>query len=118
MCCERSPPVARNICAPQAVRPCRTSNTIFGYQNVEVHTAEGKRSHVERAIDPAQATIVARIFADYAAGFGFGRIAKRLNAEGVPAPRARGVNVESFKRQAIDRYPQRESGRCPSTWRK
>jgi len=64
--------------------------TVFGYRNVEVRTAEGKRSHVERAIDPAQAAIVARIFADYAAGFGFGRIAKRLNAEGVPAPRARG----------------------------
>ena len=52
---------------PRAGDVC--GGTVFGYRNVEVRTAEGKRSHVERAIEPAQAAIVARIFADYAASF-------------------------------------------------
>ena len=60
---------------------------VFGYDNVEVTDASGKRSHVERAINAAEAAVVRRIFDLSAAGIGYSRIAKQLNAEQAPAPR-------------------------------
>jgi site-specific DNA recombinase len=64
-----------------------TGGTVFGYTNVRVG------GHVERRIDEAQAAIVRRIFNEAAAGSGYIRIAKQLNADGVPPPtaKARGV---------------------------
>jgi hypothetical protein len=41
----------------------------------------------ERAIDPAESAIVARIFDEYASGQPPRKIAARLNAEGIPGPR-------------------------------
>jgi site-specific DNA recombinase len=61
--------------------------TCFGYDNVPVVSADGRRSHVERRINEAQAAIVRRMFDLCAAGTGYTRIAKQLNAEGAPAPR-------------------------------
>jgi site-specific DNA recombinase len=60
---------------------------VFGYDNVEVLDASGRRSHVERVVNQAEAVIVRRIFALSTAGTGYTRIAKQLNAEGAPAPR-------------------------------
>lgn len=51
-------------------------------------TALRHADHVEREIDPAEARIVQRIFEEIARGRGFARIARGLNAEGIPAPRA------------------------------
>jgi DNA invertase Pin-like site-specific DNA recombinase len=59
----------------------------FGYDNLEVLGPDGKRSHVERRIHDGEAAIVRRIFALCAAGTGYARIAKVLNAEGAPSPR-------------------------------
>ena len=59
----------------------------FGYENVDILTSEGQRSHVERRVNEAEAAVVRSIFERYAAGEGLTRIVKRLNAEGVPAPR-------------------------------
>ena len=39
-----------------------TGGRVFGYDNVEVRTADGERSHVERRINDAEAAIVRRIF--------------------------------------------------------
>ena len=63
-----------------------TGGRVFGYDNVEV-LADGKRSHVERRINEAEAAVVRRIFELSASGAGLTRIAKTLNAEGAPAPR-------------------------------
>lgn len=62
---------------------------VFGYTNHEVVGADGKRSHVERIINEAEAAVVRRVFELCAEGYGYTRIAKLLNAEGVPSPRPR-----------------------------
>src|SRR5499427_4155890 len=59
-----------------------TGGKVFGYSNVRNGTG-----YVHRVIDEAEAAIVRRIFTLYAEGDGLGRIAKRLNADGVPAAR-------------------------------
>lgn len=65
-----------------------TGGRVFGYNNVEVTSAQGNRSHVERAINPTEAAIVREIFTRYASGQGVRTIAKRLNDEGRVCPRA------------------------------
>ena len=65
-----------------------TGGRVFGYDNVEVPGADGKRSHVERRINPQEAAVVREIFERYAAGEGMRRIAHSLNARRVPSPRA------------------------------
>ena len=57
-------------------------------QNVEIVASNGARSHVEQRINEGEAAVVRRIFELAAKGLGQNRIAKQLNAEGVPAPRA------------------------------
>jgi site-specific DNA recombinase len=64
-----------------------TGGVVFGYRNVEVRTAGGQRSHVERAVNPEEAAVVRRIFEACARGVGFRRIAHELNEAGSPAPR-------------------------------
>jgi site-specific DNA recombinase len=56
---------------------------LYGYDNVR-----GADGFVERVVNKAEAAIVRRIFERSAAGEGLSRIAKRLNAEHVSAPRA------------------------------
>jgi DNA invertase Pin-like site-specific DNA recombinase len=64
-----------------------TGGRCFGYDNVEVLDSNGGRSHVERRVNESEAAIVRRIFELSAGGWGYTRIAKTLNADGVPAPR-------------------------------
>ena len=64
-----------------------TGGKVFGYDNQEVLSAEGRRLHVLRVVNQKEADVVRQIFTMYAGGLGFTRIAKRLNSEGVPAPR-------------------------------
>src|SRR5437899_766673 len=59
-----------------------TGGKVFGY----VNHRDGQ-GYVRRVIDEAEAATVRRIFTMYAEGTGLTRIAKKLNAEGVPAPR-------------------------------
>jgi hypothetical protein len=68
---------------------------VFGYDNVPVFGPDGKRSHVERRGNDAEAVIVCRIFERYAAGAGLRTIAHELNAEGTAAPRPRRVDHPS-----------------------
>src|SRR6185503_10367103 len=62
-------------------------SSVFGYDNVPVSGPSGKRSHVSRVINPAQAGIVRRILELSETGMGLTRIAKLLNADGAPAPK-------------------------------
>ena len=64
-----------------------TGGRVFGYDNVEIAGADGKRSHVERQINEPEAAVVRRIFELCAAGEGLTRITKTLNEDRVPAPR-------------------------------
>ena len=59
---------------------------MFGYDNSSP-IAEGKKSHVERRINEAEAAIVREIFDRYASGWGYARIAKTLNAIHASSPR-------------------------------
>src|SRR6185295_9190884 len=43
-----------------------TGGKVFGYDNREILSAEGRRLHVLRVINPAEAAIVRQIFAMYA----------------------------------------------------
>jgi site-specific DNA recombinase len=63
-----------------------TGGRCFGYDNVEVLGPDGRRAHVERRINDAEAAIVREIFTRCAAGEGVKAIAKTLNARGVPTP--------------------------------
>jgi site-specific DNA recombinase len=65
-----------------------TGGRVFGYDNVSIADAVGRRSHVERRVNQAEAAIVRRIFELAASGVGQGRIARLLNEEGVASPRA------------------------------
>ena len=58
-----------------------TGGRCFGYDNVRVN------GHVERRVNDSEAVVVRRIFDLCAGGTGYTRIAKQLNAEGVPCPR-------------------------------
>jgi site-specific DNA recombinase len=65
-----------------------TGGRVFGYDNVEVLGSEGRRSHVERRINEAEAAVIRRIFEMSLTGAGLRSLAKQLNEENVPAPRA------------------------------
>src|SRR4051812_6807326 len=65
-----------------------TGGSCFGYRNVDVQDTGGARSHVTRQIEPAEAAVIQRIFHLSVEGHGIKAIAKRLNAEGAPSPRA------------------------------
>src|SRR5499427_170530 len=47
-----------------------TGGVLFGYRNVEILGAHGKRSHVERVIDDGEASVVREIFERCADGAG------------------------------------------------
>src|SRR5512146_571358 len=64
-----------------------TGGKVYGYDNKEVISASGHRLHVLRVVNEGEAAIIRQIYGMYAGGLGIGRIAKRLNAEGVQAAR-------------------------------
>lgn len=65
-----------------------TGGRVFRYDNLEILGPDGRRSHVERRINETEAAVVRQIFDLSTPGRGLSAIAKRLNAEGAPAPRA------------------------------
>lgn len=70
-----------------------TGGRVYGYTNLEILSGlldaygRPKRDHVERRINEEQAAVVRQIFQLCAEGKGMVRIARRLNDEGLPAPR-------------------------------
>jgi DNA invertase Pin-like site-specific DNA recombinase len=65
---------------------CSGGGLTFGYDVVREIGSDGEPVHGGRAINEAEAVIVKRIFAEFAAGVSPRRIAFSLNAEHVPGP--------------------------------
>lgn len=59
----------------------------FGYRIARRLRSDGEPDRGLREIDHEQASVVRRIFADYAAGQSPRQIARALNAEGIPSPK-------------------------------
>ena len=64
-----------------------TGGKVYGYINKEITSAKGQRLYVLRVVNDVEAAIVRQIYDMYVGGLGIGRIAKRLNAENILAPR-------------------------------
>ena len=59
----------------------------YGYKIIRALKEDGTVTTGEREINPTEASVIKRIFAEYAVGMSPRQIASRLNAEGIPAPR-------------------------------
>lgn len=62
-----------------------TGGLPYGYRNAPTGEDDNRRI----VVDPQEAKVVQRIFAEFAAGRSLGKIAEGLNADGVPPPRSR-----------------------------
>jgi site-specific DNA recombinase len=93
-----------------------TGGTCFGYCNVDVLDASGKRSHVERRVHEPEAVIVRRIFELSAAGYGTKAIAKMLNAEGAASPRAQQGRSQTWAPTSVRAVLYRDLYRGVVTW--
>ena len=93
-----------------------TGGRTFGYDNVEILGADGKRSHVERRINEAEAAVIRRIFILSAAGTGFTRIAKMLNADRALSPRAQRGRSQSWAPTSVKEALDRELYRGNIIW--
>lgn len=71
-------------------------NIVYGYRKTVRLDARGEPERGLREIDPEQAEIVRRIYAEYLAGESPLAIARRLNAEGVPSPSGKAWNVSAI----------------------
>ena len=72
--------------------------------------ADDKRIKGAMEIDEDEATVVRRIFRDYAAGLSPQKIAAQLNAEFIPSPRAGGKGSGHWKQNTINGNRQRGTG--------
>lgn len=75
-----------------------TGGRVYGYRNLP-RQSEG--APVLREVDKAQAKVVRRIFEEVAAGRGFGRIARSLNADHIPGPRGNGWAMTAVREIAL-----------------
>ncbi|MEP7307311.1 MAG: recombinase family protein [Acidobacteriota bacterium] len=78
-----------------------TGGACFGYRAIEIVGTDGRRSHVERELDPTAADVIRRIFRLSAEGHGIKAIAKQLNAAGAPSPRAQGGRSNSWAPSSV-----------------
>jgi site-specific DNA recombinase len=95
-----------------------TGGRLFGYDNIDVLDGGGKRSHVVRQINDAEAAIVRRIFQLSAEGHGVKTIAKTLNAEGAISPRAQQGRSRSWAPSSIREALYRDTYRGVIVWNK
>jgi hypothetical protein len=93
-----------------------TGGRVFGYDNVDVLGADGKRSHVRRQIKADEAAVVRRIFEMSAEGEGLTAITKTLNAEGAPAPRPQQGRPASWAPSSVREVLHRELYRGVIVW--
>jgi site-specific DNA recombinase len=93
-----------------------TGGRLFGYDNVDVAGLDGQRSHVERRINQAEAAVIRRIFELCAAGNGYTRIAKTLNAEGAPSPRPQQDRPAGWAPSSVNEVLHRTTYRGEVTW--
>jgi site-specific DNA recombinase len=89
-----------------------TGGRLFGYDNVRLD------SHVERRINETEAAVVRRIFDLSIDGYGVKAIAKRLNAEGAPSPRAQQGRSQSWSPSSVREVLHGDAYRGRVTWNK
>ena len=75
-----------------------TGGACFGYTNLRTDAG-----HVERRINEVEADVIRRIFRLSAEGYGIKAIAKRMNADGAPSPRAQRNRSQSWARPQSSR---------------
>jgi DNA invertase Pin-like site-specific DNA recombinase len=95
-----------------------TGGRVFGYDNVDVVGADGRRMHVERRTNENEAAVVQRIFTMCATGQGLRAIAKTLNAERVAAPRAQQGRPCAWAATSIREVLYRDLYRGVLVWNK
>lgn len=95
-----------------------TGGRVFGYDNVTIVGPDGHRSHVERRINEAEAVVVRKIFEQKASGWGYTRIAKQLNVDGVPTPRSQQGRPRGWSASAVLEVLRRDLYRGVITWNK
>ncbi len=93
-----------------------TGGRVFGYDNVDVAGPDGRRSHVERRMNDGEAAVVRRIFDLCAAGHGYTNIAKTLNADRAPAPRAQRGWPAAWSPSSVNDVLHRELYRGVIIW--
>lgn len=93
-----------------------TGGRVFGYDNVHVPGADGRRSHVERRINEDEAAIVRQIFEWCAGGTGYTRIAKQLNEAGAPAPRPQQARPAGWAPSTVNEVLHRPLYRGEIVW--
>lgn len=93
-----------------------TGGRVFGYDNVEIRGVDGRRSHVVRKINDAEAAIVRRIFELSKSGHGVKSIAKQLNADQVASPRAQRGRSQSWAPSSVREVLYRELYRGRIQW--
>ncbi|EQB09690.1 recombinase family protein [Novosphingobium lindaniclasticum] len=76
-------------------------NIVYGYRKVHRLDSRGEAERGLREIDPEQAEIVRRVYAEYIAGESPLAIARRLNAEGIPSPSGGTWNVSAINGDAV-----------------
>ncbi len=87
-----------------------TGGRVFGFDNIRVN------GHVERRINETESEVVRRIFGLSASGHGMKAIAKRLNAEGAPSPRAQQGRSQSWAPSSVRTVLFRDVYRGVITW--
>jgi site-specific DNA recombinase len=95
-----------------------TGGEPFGYENVVITGADGKRSHVERRIVEAEAAVVRRIFELSVAGHGLKAITKILNNERASSPRAQLGRPRAWAPSSVRMVLHCESYRGVVVWNK
>jgi DNA invertase Pin-like site-specific DNA recombinase len=93
-----------------------TGGRVFGYDNHEIVGADGRRSHVERRINQAEAGIVRRIFELASRDYGLRAIVKTLNADAAPTPRPQQQRPKGWKSSTVREVLYRELYRGRIVW--
>lgn len=89
---------------------------VFGYENLEVLDAGGRRSHVAYQINELEARVIRRIFELTVAGHGQRAIAKILNAEDAPSPRAQQGRPSAWGPSSVHEALHRQRYRGDVVW--
>ena len=95
-----------------------TGGRTFGYDNIEVKDANGRRSHVVSRINEDEAAIVRRIFRLCAEGDGLTAISKRLNADGCLSPRSQRGRPRGWTASSVREVLHREKYKGLVVWDK
>jgi site-specific DNA recombinase len=100
----------------KAARGHALGGECFGYRSLEIRSADGRRSHVDREIDEEEANVVRRIFEMCAIGHGLKGITKALNAERLLPPRVKKGRRPSWTPSTVRSVLYRDLYRGVSVW--